>query len=337
MRILVKAGLRAAQSRGRSCGFRKAIALIAMLGVYPALTAFDLSRHSVPADQIVSTGVSMEGVDAITQPVFVTAPAAKFLSPDDRVVGLILKGTVRAYPLKILTWHQVVDDSIAGNPIAVTYCPLTGSAIVYDRMLGKKTLMLGTSDRLFDSNLLFFDQATKSLWSQIKGEAIAGPLTEQRLNPIPSVVTTWGIWKGYHQETVVLNASVADTRNFAKDATARYERSRVMLPVSTLDQRMAPKERVLGLSINGASVAFPFDNLDRARPPISTSVGGTPVTIVYDPASRTAGAVVDGKHVAAYTGFWFAWATFHPKTTIWNYAGEADRRGPDAAAAVPSK
>src|ERR1700674_2558263 len=283
-------------SRFRSRRLPRTIMAVAMLALFPALTAFDLSRHSVPPARIIAVGRSMAGIDAITQAAFVTAPKATILAPDDRVVGVIIKGTARAYPLKILVWHQVVDDSIAGNPIAVTYCPLTGSAIVYDRMLGKETLTLGTSDRLYDSNLLFFDQATKSLWSQIRGEAIAGPLTGRRLAAIPSVVTPWGVWKPYHPATLVLNASAADIQNFARDGNASYEQSRsVLIPVSTLDNRMAPKERVLGLSINGADEAFPFTGLDGAKSPLSTNVGGTPVMIVYDAGSKTAGAVIAGK------------------------------------------
>jgi hypothetical protein len=332
------AGVRAARSRRRSRPLRHTIAFIAMLAWYPALTAFDLSRHSVPPARIISTGGSMAGIDAITQPAFVTASNATFLAPDDRVVGVIINGKVRAYPLKILTWHQLVDDSIAGEPIAVTYCPLTGSAIVYDRRLGKKTLTLGTSDRLYDSNLLFFDQATKSLWSQIKGEAIAGPLTGRRLNPLPNVVTPWRVWRVYHPETLVLNASAADIQNFAHDFTGRYELAQsVPLAVSTLDNRMPPKAHVLGLSINGASVAFPFTSLDRAKPPVAATVGGTPVTIVYDAASKTAGAVIGGKHAAAYTGFWFAWATFHPDTTIWNNGGDTTPAGAISPAPIPAK
>jgi hypothetical protein len=169
------------------CGFRrhrprlwKAIAIAVTIALYPVLTGFDLSRHSVPPGRIISTNGSMAGIEAITHPGFVTASKATFLALDDRVVGVIINRNARAYPLKILTWHQVVDDSIAGDAIAITYCPLTGSAIVYDRTLGKKTLMLGTSDRIYESNLLFFDQTSKSLWSQIKGEAIAGPLTGRR-------------------------------------------------------------------------------------------------------------------------------------------------------------
>ena len=281
----------------------------------------------------------MAGINAITQPNFVPATKATFLALNDRVVGVIINGNARAYPLKILTWHQVVDDSIAGAPIAVTYSPLTGSAMVFDRTLGKKTLTLETSDRLYDSNLLFFDRATRSLWSQIKGKAVAGPLTGRSLTAIPSVVTPWGVWKVYHADTLVLNASAGDLRNFALDATDRYEQSqRVLLPVSTLDNRMAPKERVLGLSINGVDEAFPFTSLGKLKPPISADIGGTPVTIVYDAASKTAGAVIAGKHVAAYTGFWFAWATFHPDTSIWqSAAGEPADKANSTPSPDPAK
>ena len=315
------------------------IAIVVILALYPMLTAFDLSRHSVPSAMITSTNGSMAGIDAITEPAFVAASKATLLGVSDRVVGVIINQDARAYPLKILTWHQVVDDSIASNSIAITYCPITGSAIVYDRALGKKILVLGTSDKLYDSNLLFFDQGSKSLWSQIRGDAIAGPLTGERLNALPSVVTPWGVWKAYHPDTLVLKASATDVKNFANDDSARYEQSQsVALPVSTLDNRMPPKERVLGLSINGDDEAFPFSSLADAKPPVSTTVGGKPVMIVYDSASKTAGAVIAGKHIAAYTGFWFAWATFHPKTTIWSSTPDAaPANAKSATASGPAK
>jgi len=223
----------------------RALVLVVIFALYPTITGFNLSRHSVPLDRIISTRGSMAGIDAITSPAFVTASKAAFLALDDRVVGVLINGKVRAYPLKILTWHQVVDDSIAGDPIAITYCPLTASTFVYDRMLGKSMLVLETSDRLYDSNLLFYDRATKSLWSQIKGEGnrrtVDRPAPEsaaQRRDPMGSV-------EGLSSNTVVLNASASDTQNFARDATARYEQAPgIVLPVSTLDHRLPPKERV---------------------------------------------------------------------------------------------
>src|SRR5262249_59761116 len=132
---------------------------------------------------------------AILQPKFVSASDGVFLMPEDQVIGVVVAGRARAYPLKILNWHEVVDDAVAGRTFAVTYCPLTASAIVYDRRLGRKPVTLGVSGKLYESNLLFYDKTTESLWSQIKGEAVAGPLMGSRLEPLPSVVTTWAVWR----------------------------------------------------------------------------------------------------------------------------------------------
>jgi hypothetical protein len=162
------------------------------IALFTCLTGFDLTRHSVPLGQILNGGPPKDGIPAILQPKLVGASDASFLMPDDRVIGVFVHGKARAYPLKILNWHEVVDDSVGGKPLAVTFCPLTQSAIVYDRDLGEKPLTLGVSGKLYESNLLFYDKATESLWSQIKGQAVAGPLTGRRLEPLPSIVTPRG-------------------------------------------------------------------------------------------------------------------------------------------------
>jgi hypothetical protein len=136
--------------------------------LYPWLTGFDLAHHSVPLDQILDGGPSKDGIPAILDPKFVPAASTLFLMPSDRVIGVFSNGKAKAYPLKILNWHEVVDDSVGGRLVGVTYCPLTQSAIVYDRKLDAKLLTLGVSGKLYESNLLFYDKASESLWSQIK-------------------------------------------------------------------------------------------------------------------------------------------------------------------------
>ena len=115
--------------------------------LFPCLTGFDLSHHSVPRDQILDGGPAKDGIPAILQPKFVPAAKAAFLMPNDLVVGVFMKGSARAYPLKILNWHEVVDDAVAGRSFAVTYCPLTASAIVYNRELGTRPLMSSATSR----------------------------------------------------------------------------------------------------------------------------------------------------------------------------------------------
>jgi hypothetical protein len=286
--------------------------------LYPWLAGFDLAQHSVPIDQILNGGPSKDGIPAILRPKYVPAASAVFLMPEDRVVGVFMAGKARAYPLKILNWHEVVDDAMAGNAFAVTYCPLTGSAIVYNRKLAAKPLTLGVSGKLYKSNLLFYDKSTEGLWSQIKGEAIAGPLTGQRLEALPSVVTSWAVWRNAHPDTLVLDIETGQSRNYGLDPYRGYERSeQIMFPVSPADDRLPAKERVLGLTIDGADEAFPFSRLEGATLPLKVDLGGQHVTVIFDTHSQTAGAVVATKHIPAYTGYWFAWAALHPKTAIW--------------------
>jgi uncharacterized protein DUF3179 len=299
---------------------RLASVLLVMLG-YPLLAGFDLARHSVSPDQILDGGPPKDGIPAILQPKFIPAASAAFLMPEDRVVGVFVGGKARAYPLKILNWHEVVDDAAGASSFAVTYCPLTGSAIVYNRELGTKPLTLGVSGKLYDSNLLFYDKSTESLWSQIRGEAIAGPLTGRRLEALPSVVTIWAVWRKAHPDTLVLDVNTGYSRNYAIDPYRSYESSgEVMFPV-TLDSRLPAKQRVLGVTINGADEAFPFSRLAEEKSPLKVNLGGQLMTVIFDAPTQTAGAVIAGKHIPAYTGYWFAWAAFHPKTMVWEDAG----------------
>jgi len=298
-----------------------------ILLLYPWLAGFDLARHSVPLDQILGGGPPKDGIPAILQPKFVPAASALFLMPQDRVIGVFVNGKARAYPLKILNWHEVVDDSVRGRPFAVTYCPLTQSAIVYDRKLDARPLVLGVSGKLYQSNLLFYDKASESLWSQIKGEAIAGPLTGRRLEPLPSVVTTWETWRATHPDTLVLDVNTGFSRNYAIDPYQSYEGSdQIMFPVTPLDSRLPAKERILGLSLNAMDEAFPFFRLAKAKTPLNLNLGGQNVTLIFDAATQTAGAAVAGRRIPAYTGYWFAWAALHPKTAVWNAAPEVSGR-----------
>ncbi|MGH8141459.1 MAG: DUF3179 domain-containing (seleno)protein [Steroidobacteraceae bacterium] len=175
----------------------RAVALMLAVG---GVTGFDLTRHVVPLDQILDGGPPKDGIPAILHPSFVSAGRAAFLTPRDLVIGVVVHDHAWAYPVKILNWHEVVDDSAAGESFAVTFCPLTQSAIVYDRTLGNTQLTLAVSGKLYESNLLFYDKSSESLWSQIEGEAVAGPLAGQRLAPLPSVVTTWA---ALHADTVI--------------------------------------------------------------------------------------------------------------------------------------
>jgi len=174
--------------------------------VFVFLSGFDTSRHSIPVDEIFSGGPKKDGIPALSQPEFVAANKADiFMKDDDRVLGLARNGQVKAYPVKILNWHEIVNDTIGKQGVVVTFCPLCGTGMVFDGKINGKNLTFGVSGLLYQSDMLLYDRATDSLWSQIKGEAVTGPLMGARLKLLSSTQTTWAQWKKNHPETLVLS------------------------------------------------------------------------------------------------------------------------------------
>lgn len=307
--------------RGR---FARALAIAAALAIYPVLSGFDLSRHVVPPAEIREGGPAKDAIPAILEPQFVKAADATFLDSNDKVIGVVVQGRARAYPIKILNWHEVVDDSIAGTPLAVTFCPLVQGAVVYSREAGGKTLTLGVSGKLYQSNLVLYDKGTQSLWSQLGGEALAGPMAGQKLTAIPSTVTTWEAWRKMHPSTDALSINTGYTRDYGVDPYWGYEHGdQVVSPITHLDERLSAHEIVLGVTAGGAAEAFPLSRLSQAALPLRVQLGGAELTITYDADSGAATASVAGERIPVYNGYWFAWAAFHPKTTIWSTGATA--------------
>jgi len=316
----------------------RALTIAATIATYPILAGFDLSHHVVPPDQIRDAGPEKDAIPAVLEPRFVTAANAAFLDSNDKVIGLTVKGRARAYPIKILNWHEVVDDSVADTPLAVTFCPLVQDAAVYNRALGGKTLTFGVSGKLYQSNLVLYDEDTQSLWSQLEGKALAGPMAGQKLTAVPSTLTTWEGWRKKHPTTDVLNINTGYTRDYGLDPYWGYEHSdQIVSPIAHLDERLDAHELVLGLSAGGQDEAFVLSRLGKAALPLRIKLGGADVTITYDADSGAAAARVSGERVPVYTGYWFAWAAFHPKTAIWSTAKSTAAAAPGTAPAAAKR
>ena len=152
----------------------------------------DFSRHSVPFAEIASGGVGRDQIPPIDDPVFVSvAEAERLIAPTEPVIALEVGGERRAYPLAVLIWHEIVNDTIAGRPVAVTYCPLCDAALVFDRRVGGRVLDFGTTGLLRFSDLVMWDRQTESWWQQFLGEAMVGELTGERLEMLPSRVESF--------------------------------------------------------------------------------------------------------------------------------------------------
>ena len=301
----------------KSEGMKKVVLILLWVG----LTAWDFSEHSIPLGQILSGGPSKDGIPAIDQPQFITADKASrtFLKDGDRIIALVVSGKKKAYPIKILNWHEVVNDSIGGRHVVVTFCPLCGTGMVFDANAAGRQLNFGVSGLLYQSDVLLYDRQTESLWSQIKQEAVTGKLIGTRLELLPSTQTTWGAWKKQHPDTFVLSTQTGKVRDYERDPYEGYYTSRdIIFSVGKLNHRFHPKEQVLGVELEGFAKAYPFSQLARVKSPFKDKIGKKTVTVTYDSKSRTA-TIKDssGKELPSVIGFWFAWYAFHKDTQIY--------------------
>ena len=171
------------------------LVLLSTLACADRYNDFDISNLSVPIDYIEPGGPPRDGIPAIHSPNYIRANKAKFLNGSDPVIGIKIGNTAVAYPLHILNWHELVNTVIEHQPILVSYCPLCGTGMVFSAKVGVKELDFGVSGLLYNSDVLFYDTQTESLWSQILKRSIAGSLQGKELESIPSEHTTWAAWK----------------------------------------------------------------------------------------------------------------------------------------------
>lgn len=282
------------------------------------LVGFDFSRHSIPLNQIVAGGPGKDGIPAIVKPVFVSASAADFLKEEDRVLGLGQGGEAKAYPIKILNWHEVVNDTIAGRAVVVTYCPLCGTGIGFEATVQGQRYTFGVSGLLYQSDLLMYDHQTESLWSQIAMEAVAGPQTGAKLTHLFLEHTTWGEWRAQHPTTIVLSTKTGHMRDYNRDPYLGYaQRPDLMFATSPVAPTYHPKEWVLGLEVKGEFKAYPFAELKKLQRPLIDHLNGQTLRIHFSPRAQSASVTdANGKLLPSVMAFWFAWYAFHPDTKV---------------------
>lgn len=286
----------------------------------PTLNGFDLHGALVPAAAIQRGGPPKDGIPALDKPRFVAARDAR-LADADRVLGVAHQGVARAYPVKILNWHEVVNDRIAGDPVIVTYCPLCGTGMAFDGRIGARETSFGVSGLLYNSDVLLYDRATGSLWSQIMGRAVSGSMKGTPLTAVPLVHTSWADWRRRHPATEVLSTDTGFARDYARDPYAGYDKvARLMFDVQHRDERLHAKEWVLGLRVGDVAKAYPFSALAKradAEGRLRDTVAGQAVELHFDREHRSAQAFdAAGRELPTVTAFWFAWFAFHPDTAV---------------------
>lgn len=262
--------------------------------------------HSVPYDEIFSGGPPRDGIPPIDNPRFESVSSADGWIEDlEPVILLDHKGETRAYPLQILTWHEIVNDEIAGDPVVVTFCPLCNTALVFRRpVVDREILTFGTSGNLRYSDLVMWDRQTESWWQQFNGEAIVGDLTGTRLEPLPAAIISWEDFKENHPDGEVLSIDTGFTRSYGRNPYAGYDNVN-SFPFAFrggLDGDLPPMARVVGVMLeNGQGGAFNRELIQEAGV-LNETVGDTPLAIFWKAGTASAldsGSIPDGRDIGA--------------------------------------
>ena len=250
----------------------------------------DTSKALVPLEEIISGGPPPDGIPAIDRPSFVTpADAARWIAPKEPVLALEIKGDARAYPLQILMWHEIVNDVVGGVPVAVTFCPLCNSGIVFERVVNGTTLDFGTSGKLYKSDLVMYDRQSHSLWAQMEGRAIVGARAGVRLKLIPANTLSFEEWRVTHPTGKVLSRDTGHTRKYGVNPYESYDQPQLgpFLFRGQLDRRRPPKERVVGIKLGETARAYPWPLLVERRV-VNDRLGDQALVVLYQPGTLSA-------------------------------------------------
>ncbi len=237
-------------------------------------------------NEIVSGGVGRDGIPPIDNPTFDDLDLSdSWLQEASPVIALEIDGIARAYPLAILTRHEIANDTLGETPVAVTFCPLCNSAIVFDRRVGGELLRFGVSGMLRNSDLIMWDDVTQSLWQQLTGEGIVGAHTGALLDIVPSQLVGYGAFKAQYPHGKVLSTN---GRFYGSNPYVNYDsNAKPFLFFGEPDSRLFATERVLGIALGDMQTAYPFSTLSEARV-INDSLGDVDVVALWQPGAFSA-------------------------------------------------
>jgi len=281
------------------------------------LEVFKLTQadSDVPFASLMQACSARDCIPSIDQPAFVPVGSVDYLRDDDLLLVLAYNGITRAYPTRILDTHEIVNDMFGADPIAVTYCPLCGSGLAFDRRQGGQVLEFGVSSLLHNSDLVMYDRQTESLWQQITGESFAGKFRGSRLRSLPLAMVEWKDWRQTNPDAQVLTVEGIKTDRYMRDAYVGYAQSeRLFMPVSLTDARLHPKRVIYALEIGDQALAIDGTWLAQ-QGQRSNDINGQKLVVNYG-SEGDVSAVLEGNPVTITRMYWFAWFSFHPQTAL---------------------
>ncbi|MCS3656505.1 hypothetical protein GGQ11_001279 [Salinibacter ruber] len=258
----------------------------------PALQQFDTaySKHNIDLSTLMSGGPPKDGIPSVDNPSFVSVgEASNWVSPEEPVILLEHKGTARAYPLQILTHHEIVNDRVAGTPVAVTFCPLCYSALVFERTLDGEPVEFGVSGLLRNSDLVMYDRKTETLWQQLTGKAIVGDLAGRTLTQIPSQIVSFRQFGETHPDGAVLSRDTGHDRPYGRNPYAGYDDidNKPFAYRGPTDDRLPPMAKVVAVTIGDRYKAYPHSKTEKKRV-LHDTVAGRPLAVFHAPGAVSA-------------------------------------------------
>jgi hypothetical protein len=244
----------------------------------------DFSQHTVPYDEILTGGPPKDGIPTIDKPVFIDVNEAnRWLRPREPVILVEVGEAARAYPLQILIWHEIVNDTLGNLPLTVTFCPLCNTAIAFKRNFDGQVLDFGTTGRLRYSNLIMYDRQTETWWQQANGEAIAGYYAGSQLEFYPAVIISWKEFMQAHPDGSVLSKETGYTRAYGQNPYTGYDdidNPPFLYDGPQTPDVLPPVARVLTVDLKGEAVAYPYETLEEARV-VNDTVGGQLIAVFW--------------------------------------------------------
>lgn len=229
-----------------------------------------VDKWTIPVDEVFDGGPGKDGIPSIDAPVFIEAndaQVAAYMSDDDLVVGIVNGDVSKAYPHRILDWHEVVNDDVSGDKITISYCPLTGTAFGWESLVDNEFSEFGVSGLLYNTNLILYDRKSDSYWSQLKLECVNGEFVESRPKVVNIIETTWGLWKEMFPATKILSDDQGFSRNYAEYPYGGYKEddSFLYFPVSKSDNSIPKKDRVHAIIQGGSAKVFEFSSFGNGK------------------------------------------------------------------------
>lgn len=270
-------------------------------------------------DQIEWGGVRVNGIPPLVNPAMVAAAEARYLRDSNVVFGIEIDGEAKAYPKRILAWHEMATDRVGGQDLTIVYCTLCGTVIPYFSSIGGRRFTFGTSGLLYQSSKLMFDQETKSLWPTLQGSPMVGALagTGLALGYAPVVTSTWGEWRARYPRTLVLSPETGHQRDYSEGAAYRdyFSVQDLMFEVSRKDRRLKNKDEVLIIRLKGKTPLAIATRLLERKPVFEYRHEGAALTVKTDKSGANR-VYLGERQIPAYRAFWFGWYAQFPETAL---------------------